>query len=251
MGKEGAGDEMETLLVPVLWGCAGFVFGSWVLSSDARRMGIARPTLAQRLDVKSGPGKTLRILLCFGAIALVIAGSKSVRRIALLIVSLLCAKRVLNGIRRRKRASEMRREWPCLVESMAVAALSGMETGAAFMAAARRVQGALREETDKVTLRMIGGAPLSRALAVCDEVSIPEVKRFRSVLAQSEILGTPVAGILRTLSDEGYEAERQTMEERFNTLPLVLSAITVFFLLPPVLAVSIIPHVLAFLESRW
>ena len=57
--------------------------------------------------------------------------------------------------------------------------------------------------------------------------------------------------MLKRLSDEGYDEERRAMEERFNALPIKLSAITVFFLLPPVLAVSVLPHILVFIEAGW
>ena len=83
-----------------------------------------------------------------------------------------------------------------------------------------------------------------------DDSWIPEVKRLRSVLAQSEILGAPVAGMLKSLSDEGYEAERQTWKK--GSMPFRSSCQrSRCFLLPPVLAVSVLPHILAFLESSW
>ena len=80
---------------------------------------------------------------------------------------------------------------------------------------------------------------------------LPDVRRLRALLSQSEILGTPVADMLKRLSEEGYDEERRLMEERYNALPVKLSAITVFFLLPPVLAVSVMPHILAFIEAGW
>jgi pilus assembly protein TadC len=153
--------------------------------------------------------------------------------------------------RRSKRQRELRREWPFLIESMAVAALSGMGPGDAFQAAAKLARGAMREETEKVVLRLLGGAGLSSALKAMEGCGLPDVRRLRALLSQSEILGTPVADMLKRLSDEGYDEERRAMEERFNALPVKLSAITVFFLLPPVLAVSVMPHILAFIEAGW
>lgn len=243
---------MEGWLGPATFGAAGFAFATWVLLSDSRRMGFARPggrgRPAAQLTLGLGKWQTPILL----AAAAVLGAAVTVTRKAVAVVILVTlARRTLISARRRARIADMRREWPFLIESMAVAALSGMETGASFQAAAKRTRGALRVEVDKVVLRMMGGSTLSRALGVVDEVSLPDAKRLRTVLAQSEILGTPVAGLLKTLSDEGYDAERQELEERFNALPLKLSVITVFFLLPPVLAVSIIPHVLAFLEARW
>ncbi|HHY44585.1 MAG TPA: type II secretion system F family protein [Firmicutes bacterium] len=161
------------------------------------------------------------------------------------------AHRLVRDHRRLKRQQELRREWPFLIESMAVAALSGMGPGDAFQAAAQRARGPMREETEKVVLRLAGGASLSRALSAMEGCGLPEVRRLRALVSQCEILGTPVADMLKQLSDEGYAEERRAMEERFNALPIKLSAITVFFLLPPVLAVSVMPHILAFIEAGW
>lgn len=242
---------MEVVFGPFLLGCAGFALGLWSLSSESRRLGFAAPRAVRQpssSDVKRQMSRTIIAGLAGVALAVVVPSART----AVLAVALAAvARKTLTQARRRKRVAEMRREWPFLIESMAVAALSGMETAAAFQAAAKRAGATLREEVDKVTLRMMGGASLSRALTVVDEACLPDVKRLRNILARNEILGTPVAGMLKALSDEGYDAERQSMQERFNTLPLRLTAITVFFLLPPVLAVSVIPHVLTFLGASW
>jgi pilus assembly protein TadC len=241
---------VEVTAGPILFGCAGFTFGLWIVFSDSRRMGFEKP----HSPSPSFPGKKARRLiagLAALAAAVLMITAPRVRPAILMAAAALAARVLVQNARRKRRVREIRREWPFLIESMAVAALSGLDTASAFQAAARRTRGILRAETDKVVLRLMSGASLSRALSVMDDSWIPEVKRLRSVLAQSEILGTPVAGMLKSLSDEGYEAERQAMEERFNALPLQLSAITVFFLLPPVLAVSVLPHILAFLESSW
>lgn len=149
------------------------------------------------------------------------------------------------------RIREMRTQWPLLLESMSVAALSGLGLNTAFEVAAKRVGGCLRAEADNVVLRIGGGLPLSRALDVLVKERVPGAERLASVLLQCEVLGTPVAEVLESLALEAANLERQDMEAKFSTLPLKLSLITVVFLLPPVLIISIAPHVLIFLNTKW
>jgi pilus assembly protein TadC len=145
----------------------------------------------------------------------------------------------------------MRSEWPVLLETMAVGALSGLDLNSAFMAAVKRVGGPLRDEADRAALRLAAGTPLSKSLDVLVKARIPGADRLAAMLVQCEVLGTPVAATLDSLALESSVLERQEMEARFNALPLKMSLVTVFFLLPPVLVVSIAPHVLLFLSSQW
>ncbi len=92
---------------------------------------------------------------------------------------------------------------------------------------------------------------MSRALSVMERNGILQAKRMASTLMQAEVLGTPVSIVLRSLSEEAQDALHQEEQERFNSLPVKLSVVTVIFLLPPVLIVSIVPHILTFLRSRW
>ncbi|NLA60888.1 MAG: type II secretion system F family protein [Firmicutes bacterium] len=240
---------MERFLGPVVFGISGWLFGLWALRADLRRMGLAAPRqTSSREHVRPIPGG-LRIALW--ALAALATWAAFGRRGTLTLVLAGIGLRVVENHRRMKRQQDLRREWPFLIESMAVATLSGMGPGEAFQAAAKRARGAMREETEKVVLRLLGGAGLSKALKTMEGCGLPDVRRLRALLSQSKILGTPVADMLKKLSDEGYEEDRRAMEERFNALPIKLSAITVFFLLPPVLAVSVIPHILAFIEAGW
>ena len=142
-------------------------------------------------------------------------------------------------------------EWPVLLETMAVGAMSGFDLNSAFAAAARRVSGPLADEVDKVVLRLASGSRLSRALDLLVDRGVPGAERMSSALFQCEVLGTPIAGVLDALASESASLQRQELEARFNSLPLKMSIVTVVFLLPPLLVVSVVPHVLVFLNSQW
>lgn len=160
-------------------------------------------------------------------------------------------KRLVASRTKRVLAAEMRSEWPLLLEGMSVAALSGLDLTSAFLSATKRAGGALRRELDKACVRVAGGMQLSAALRILASDGVHGADRLRALLLQCEVLGTPVAEVLGALAEEASTMERQVLEARFNSLPLKMSIITVLFLLPPVLIVSIAPHVLAFLNSNW
>jgi pilus assembly protein TadC len=240
---------MERWFGPLVFGASGAFFGLWALRADFRRMGFAGPR--QSLGPAGAGRISGRLKRAFLWVALALMGCLFGRKALLAVGIAYVAQHAFRDHKRKRRLREIRREWPFLIESMAVATLSGMGPGDAFQSAAKRARGAMREETDKVVLRLMGGASLSGALSAMEGCGLPDVRRLRALLSQSEILGTPVADMLKRLSEEGYDEERRLMEERFNALPVKLSAITVFFLLPPVLAVSVMPHILAFIEAGW
>lgn len=160
-------------------------------------------------------------------------------------------QRWVRGCMARRKAWDIQAQWPLFLESMAVAALAGSDLVGAFRIAGRRTYGFFKEELERVIARVQGGMSLGAALAVFDDDKVQCVKRLRSTLIQAEMLGTPVADVLKALASEAYMLERQVLEERLNSLPVKLSFVTVVFLLPPVLVISVVPHILAFLGSRW
>ncbi len=158
---------------------------------------------------------------------------------------------LLRRIGRRRRNAEVMAQWPTLLEGMAVAVIAGMDIRNAFEICSAKTYGVLRQACAKVMLRLHGGLPLPAALIAMEREEIEPATRLRTTLAQAEVLGTPIAEVLSTLSDEYYALEKQQFESRLNSLPVKLSVITVVFLLPPVLIVSIVPHVIAFMGSGW
>jgi tight adherence protein C len=142
-------------------------------------------------------------------------------------------------------------QWPTLLESMAVAVSAGMDLLHAFEICVARTHGPLRESLEKVVVRLHSGMSLPAALAAMEKDGIDEARRLRATLAQAESLGTPVASVLEALAAEYYTSEKQRFESKLNSLPVKLSVITVIFLLPPVLIISVMPHVLSFIGAGW
>ena len=239
-----------------LIGASSAALGAWALVKQDARLLDFRQEAAQHAHNGSRPGRDSKyaaIALCSSCLWAAFGRSLPPACSVLLgITAAFAGGMWLAGRRRRKRRlDEMRSEWPALLEGMAVAALSGLDLNAAFLAAGRRTAGVLREEVDRACVRLAGGVQLSKALEVLSKDGVPGADRLRSLLLRCEVLGTPVAEVLQTLALEAATVERQEIEGRFNALPLRLSVITVVFLLPPVLVTSIAPHVLMFLNSRW
>lgn len=239
-----------------LFGACAAAFGAWALVKQDVRLLDFRQEAAQHAHRGRRPDRDSRCAvtaLCSSCLwaafgrSLPQAGSVLLGIIAATAGAMWFAGRH----RKKRRMEDIRGEWPVLLEGMAVAALSGLDLNGAFLAAARRTAGALREEVDKASVRLAGGLQLSKALDVLSKDGVPGADRLRSLLLRCEVLGTPVADVLQTLALEAATVERQDIEGRFNALPLRLSVITVVFLLPPVLVTSIAPHVLMFLNSRW
>jgi pilus assembly protein TadC len=158
--------------------------------------------------------------------------------------------------RLKKRLRLMKRDpadegWSDFIEGFAIAAFSGIDLGTAFDSARRRSRGTLADELSHVSTLFRGGLRLSRALAESQEISSPQLVRLTNALQRAEILGTPISSVLMSLAEESRANERNRALTRFNTLPLKLSIVTVLFLLPPVLVVTVVPNVLAFLDSSW
>ncbi len=235
---------------------SGVALAAWLLSRpDARLADFLSEAAGRHLSTER-PRRTQKRLvwLLSGALVWLAVRSRLGGPWSALLPCLLGTGGVLQlaeASRARRKVTDMRAEWPALLESMAIGALSGLDLAAAFATAAGRVTGPLKQEAEKAVVRISGGVSVSRALAIMSQDGVPGAERLRTVLLQSEVLGTPAAETLRGLAMEASALERQEAEARFNALPLRLSVITVVFLLPPVLVVSIAPHMLVFINSRW
>ncbi|NLC15418.1 MAG: type II secretion system F family protein [Firmicutes bacterium] len=161
------------------------------------------------------------------------------------------ARLLTSNFDRKRKQMAFLAQWPTLLESMAVAVSAGMDLLHAFEICVARTHGPLRESLEKVVVRLHSGMSLPAALAAMEKDGIDEARRLRATLAQAESLGTPVASVLEALAAEYYTLEKQRFESKLNSLPVKLSVITVIFLLPPVLIISVMPHVLSFIGAGW
>ncbi len=155
----------------------------------------------------------------------------------------------INSFRQKKNNQVIMEQWPTLLESMSVAVKAGLNIVDAFEVCTGKTYGPLRVSAEKVIVRLRSGMSMSAALSVMEKEGIQAAKRLKTTLSQAESLGTPISDVLEALSAEYYTLERQRFESKLNSLPIKLSLITVVFLLPPVLIISVMPHVLSFIQK--
>lgn len=227
---------------------------SWL--SGARDLSLARVGYSTVRTGLPRRRKRLRVSGTLAAVLLTVAllwPGKGFQRLAVSLCGLaLCSVRyVLSTLQKRRRLEDASAQWPVMLESMAVAALAGSDLRTAFQTAAKRTTGHFRQDMERVILRLTGGMTLSQAFAGIPSTALPIGSRFLSTITSAEILGTPIAPVLNELAEEALSLQRQEFEARYNALGVKLSVITVVFLLPPVLIVSVAPHLLAFLKAAW
>ncbi len=244
-----------------LWpvGClVGFSVGLgayWALGFKERRLASwfldAQERKPKRFDLHGTAGR--RAALGLAVLAFFVSrvfGHKKIVSWLLLWPLVVTVNYVRGRSRASKRKESMDAHWPELLESMATTALAGVDLNTSFEAAARRIRGPLRQELDKVLARMASGQSLGQALFVLEK-EVEAAGRLRSTLIKSEMLGTPLAEVLALLAQEHDTLRAVEMQRKFNALPLKLTVVTVVFLLPPVIIVSVMPHLLAFLDAGW
>jgi len=129
--------------------------------------------------------------------------------------------------------------------------MAGIDVRSAFEICSLKTHGHLKQISDRTVLKLQSGASLAVALESMEKEGVEPATRLRATLVQAESLGTPVADALNSLSQEYYILQQQRFESRLNALPLKLSVVTVLFLLPPILVISIAPHILAFFDASW
>ena len=152
---------------------------------------------------------------------------------------------------RRRRYQDIISQWPTFLEELAVTVMAGIDVRSAFEICSLKTHGHLKQISDRTVLKLQSGASLAVALESMEKEGVEPATRLRATLVQAESLGTPVADALNSLSQEYYILQQQRFESRLNALPLKLSIVTVLFLLPPILVISIAPHILAFFDATW
>lgn len=238
-----------------LLGLSVFLAGYSALTARERRLSYRTSTAYDKNRFSFGLGEPPAMYLACAFVLAILPARKNAfasRFVPYFLVwpGIVFAARLNRRRAARKKIDEFSAGWPDLLESMAVAALSGVDLTTSLEVAARRTGGCLREELDKVILRASSGQSVGQALAALEK-DMHVVSRLRSTLIQAEVLGTPVAEVLSALAEEYYTTRRQEVEQRFNALPVKLTVVTVLFLLPPVLIISVMPHLLAFMGTGW
>lgn len=159
---------------------------------------------------------------------------------------------VLLDSKAKRRQSRIRREFPGIVDLLALCARAGLNLDRALEVAARLTKGELARELGRALKELyVGRRPIAALRNLCDRVPLPEVEALVTALAQAETLGTPVGDLLATQASVARNLFRQQIEATVGRLPVLLTVCTLVFLFPALFVLVLLPNILTFMGSHW
>jgi tight adherence protein C len=202
----------------------------------------------------------LRIFLCiafgFGALLLALVSNASMQDFLLLAGFGALAGYLLPALtvfrKARARVREMRETLPDTLDLIVVCVEAGMGVDAAINRVGREQnsQGlALGEELLLATQEMQAGAVRKEALLrLADRVGIDEFKQLVTFLSQTEEMGGSIARSLRVYAETMRDKRSQAAEEAARKTVIKLIFPLVFFILPAIFIILLVPPGLGIME---
>lgn len=138
--------------------------------------------------------------------------------------------------RARRRASEMRRELPAMLDLLRVSVRSGLSLGAALGEVGRRTSGPLALEWRAVGREVELGVPLRRALAgLTRRAPLPEVVALAQALERAARHGAPLSDTLEAQARAARAARRRRIQEEAAKAAPKIQLAVALLLVPSVL----------------
>jgi tight adherence protein C len=153
----------------------------------------------------------------------------------------------LTYVRRRaaKRAAEIERQIPDLIDQLVVSLEAGIGFSAALQTAVDRLGGALGQEMRLTIQEQRIGASLTESLQhVRERVDSPNLQSFVRAVVQGERLGVSIGNVMRDLATDMRKRRRQMAEEQAQKTPVKLLLPLVFLILPTIFIVVLVPPIL-------
>ncbi|MGE5559813.1 MAG: type II secretion system F family protein [Chloroflexota bacterium] len=173
-------------------------------------------------------------------------------RVAAAVAAAVLLPEVILRIVASRRREAMIREFPELVDLLAVAAAGGSSLAGALSAVVTRAPGPLSLEMRLAVREAAAGTPLPIALRhLAGRVALPAVTAFVGSLCEAESLGVPLAESLAVQSESARTAYRQQVEARLGQLPLQMTICALVFLFPTAFIVVALPNIIAFTSGLW
>ncbi len=153
-----------------------------------------------------------------------------------------------NGIRKRK--MEIQLILPDMIDLITIS----VEAGLGLYAAIQRVSSRFANPLSDEFLRSIQEARLGRTNAetlrdLSRRVDIEDVSMLISALVQAELLGVPIANVLRVQSERLRDKRRQRAREQAQKAPLKMLFPLVFFIFPALFVVILGPAALRVMDT--
>jgi tight adherence protein C len=146
--------------------------------------------------------------------------------------------------RKRQRQALIQRALPDALDMLTIC----IEAGLAFEAGLQRVSmqwsGPLSDEFARVVSEMRLGVPRAQALRrLAERCGSLDVSSFVAVLVQADSVGTSIAQVLHTQSEQLRVLRRQRAEEKANRAPILVMLPLVFFIFPALFIVLLGPAI--------
>lgn len=158
---------------------------------------------------------------------------------------------ILRALINRRRARIIR-EFPEVVDLLAVAAAGGSSLAGALRSVTEGASGPLSQEMRLAVREAAAGTPLHAALRqMAKRIGLPAVSAFVGSLCEAEGLGVPLADSLSIQSEAARTAYRQQVEGRLNQLPLQMTICALIFLFPTAFIIVALPNIITFTRGLW
>lgn len=152
-----------------------------------------------------------------------------------------------------ERRARLANGFPDALDMMVVCVEAGLGLDAALSRVGGQIGSAhpfLASELDRVARELRAGQNRATALRnMARRADVPDIAAVVTLLVQSDMLGTSVARALRVHAEEMRAARLLRAEERAHALPVKLTVPLVVCILPALLAVVLLPGVIAIIRD--
>jgi tight adherence protein C len=218
-----------------------------------RRIGLRGPSL-RRLEASGGPWTEREAIgakaLSAGAAALlcVLAGALPLA-LPLVVLGLRLPEVWLSRLAATRLAAADR-EVPVLLDLLAVAVSAGLPPQAALRRAIDAAEGPLADELRLVVRATdLGGRWRDELSMAARRLGLPDLDRVVGTLTRAEALGSSMAEEVARLAADVRERRRAVATERARTAPVKMLFPLVFLVLPAFLLLTVVPVLIATVES--
>lgn len=152
----------------------------------------------------------------------------------------------------RGRQMAVLRDLPGVIDLLTVCSAAGLNLTQSLQTVAADQPGVFGQELRQAVRLVQAGRPTTAALrAMADRIRLPEVTALANALILAESLGTPVVDLFRSQADMSRQQQRRRVEDAVGKLPMKFTLVSVFLILPSLFVLTVLPNVLAFLDSQW
>ncbi len=213
--------------------------------SPRREMSILKPESLAAAVLAAGLVVALFLRLAGGGVAAIAAAATAIAGWAGL--------RWWPAAVRRRREQALLAGLPFVLDLLALAVGSGLgPVQAVEVVSGHLVHGPWREELALIRSELTVGRTFADALHNLERrYSLHAVRSFARSLQQALTLGSPLESFLRQAARENRAMARERLASRINSLPAVLSVVTMVFLMPVIIVIVVLPNVLDFLHAHW